>query len=452
MINQQLLDYIKKQLESGQGEESLANALSVSGWPAEDIKEAFATIKNAGDQSVPMPVPPANNFILPGAVSLLKESLSLYKQRWKTFWGIIIIPVFIAVFSSWAIGRVSGAAGLALAAAIIMWILNGVIGIWSQTSLLYAIKDSPERIGVRDSYRRGWHKILPFFVVSWLVGWVTFGGLVLLIIPGVIFSVWFSLAIFVLIGENTGGLAALLKSQEYVRGKWGSVCWRFFFIGFVAILFYLVFIGLIFIFPSLEKSLFGQIIGIVLSIILAPLPTIYSFLVYQKLKDIRGQVVLAPSQGKKVLFGLIGILGILAAVIAAVFSLKTLMFYYDTPGLEGTMFQSSGNPRSLARDALRQSDMRQIASAMEMHWGDDGKYLISPVTPTAIPPYMSSVPQDPQTKSFYGWVDNLSDGQKFCVYAALENKKDCSKARYYVASQKGSYEVCDVENWTLNCP
>ncbi len=120
--------------------------------------------------------------------------------------------------------------------------------------------------------------------------------------------------------------------------------------------------------------------------------------------------------------------------------------------LASIVLVSMGGARSKARDAVRQSDARQIGSAMELYYGDSDAYLASATVPTAISTYMVTFPTDPKGGVSYGWVDNSLDDQKYCVYMTMENKGSCTTTRYYTSSHKGTAEVCDTAAWTLSCP
>jgi len=119
--------------------------------------------------------------------------------------------------------------------------------------------------------------------------------------------------------------------------------------------------------------------------------------------------------------------------------------------LASIVLVSMGGARSKARDAVRQSDARQIGSAMELYYSDGDVYLISATVPTAISTYMTTFPKDPKSKLGYGWIDNSGDGQKYCVYMTMENKGTCTTTRYYTSSYKGTAEVCDTAPTTLTC-
>ena len=113
--------------------------------------------------------------------------------------------------------------------------------------------------------------------------------------------------------------------------------------------------------------------------------------------------------------------------------------------LASIVLVSLGGARSKARDAQRQSDIRQVVTAQEMYYGDGGSYLTAPGATGTIPAigsYLDSL-SDPS----YVWLDNEScvpDGSAFCVYATLENKGNCSTTKYFAGSEKGSKEICDT--------
>jgi prepilin-type N-terminal cleavage/methylation domain-containing protein len=117
--------------------------------------------------------------------------------------------------------------------------------------------------------------------------------------------------------------------------------------------------------------------------------------------------------------------------------------------LASVVLVSMGGARSKARDAQRQSDMRQITSAQEMYYGDRDSYVtsIAATGSVAIGTYLGAI-NDPQypTKTYVWMANNACSpaGQFFCVYATLENKGNCSFTQYFVSSEKGSKAICDA--------
>ncbi len=143
----------------------------------------------------------------------------------------------------------------------------------------------------------------------------------------------------------------------------------------------------------------------------------------------------------------------LLVVIAIIGTLSTVVFTY----LKGA--------RSSARDAMRQSDMRQLVSAQGIYFGFNDRYF------TAAPPEEGGVPaiyrylsplHDPQCPgeacTDYVWVDNrfnilcsdpdlgsLSAGDWFCAYAILEEEPATPGNKvYFCASHKGT-KKCELE-------
>lgn len=55
MVNQQLLDYVKQQADSGVSEEIIRKNLTGEGWSQSDINEAFSSLNNRVSSSVPKP-------------------------------------------------------------------------------------------------------------------------------------------------------------------------------------------------------------------------------------------------------------------------------------------------------------------------------------------------------------------------------------------------------------
>ncbi|MEK7482251.1 MAG: type II secretion system protein [Patescibacteria group bacterium] len=123
--------------------------------------------------------------------------------------------------------------------------------------------------------------------------------------------------------------------------------------------------------------------------------------------------------------------------------------------LASIVLVSLGGARSKARDAKRQSDMRQIATAQEMYYGDAEKYVTTALPSTtgtpAIGTYLDILvdPQGP-TKG-YNWLANSICDQFYCAYATLENKGTCATTRFFAVSQKGTKEQCTAPNNGCAC-
>lgn len=109
--------------------------------------------------------------------------------------------------------------------------------------------------------------------------------------------------------------------------------------------------------------------------------------------------------------------------------------------LSSIVLVSLGGARAKARDARRESDIRQISIAMEMLYDDGEAYTTTASMPTAIGSYLDPVPTSP-SGSTYVWYDNtaaaggVAAGQWYCVVTALESGGDV-----VIATQKGVQTV-----------
>jgi hypothetical protein len=79
-------------------------------------------------------------------------------------------------------------------------------------------------VDVQASYRWGFRRFGSVILVSILVGLAVLGGLILLVIPGLIFGVMLSVAVPALIVENRRGTDAMSRSWNLVKGHfWHAV-------------------------------------------------------------------------------------------------------------------------------------------------------------------------------------------------------------------------------------
>ncbi len=123
--------------------------------------------------------------------------------------------------------------------------------------------------------------------------------------------------------------------------------------------------------------------------------------------------------------------------------------------LASIVLVSLGGARSKARDAKRQSDMRQAVTAQEMVMGDDEVYFtadaqddIPAIVNIATTEYFPTT-KDPQAANPYKWLSNdgtvatdCTAGTYFCAYATLEkDSATTGNTIYFAASEKGTRQL-----------
>jgi len=123
--------------------------------------------------------------------------------------------------------------------------------------------------------------------------------------------------------------------------------------------------------------------------------------------------------------------------------------------LSGIVLVSLGGARAKARDAVRQSDMRQVSTAQELYYADNEAYFTNDGSGDGIPAistYIQSVDDPLGGTVHYTWANNTADlttctntnynagaGQWFCGYATLEESG--TNTVYFVSTHLGTNKL-----------
>lgn len=138
------------------------------------------------------------------------------------------------------------------------------------------------------------------------------------------------------------------------------------------------------------------------------------------------------------------------------FTLIELLVVIAIIGILSTMvLVSLTDIRKKARNARRESDIRQIVLAMELDYSEDEKYSRSETMPLKIPTdtgkFLDPLPIDPLGND-YNWRDNslggatLCDDQSFCTWAELELEEG-----YFAGSLKGTRKLDELPSEAKCC-
>lgn len=224
-----------------------------------------------------------------GFFGLLKLSISQFFQnlgRLITFWLVeasislvAMIPLIIGIALITTKNTIPGT---------ILTVIGAIIGIFVivalQAASYYQIQSFVDTTpkSIRDLLALGRKLALPLLLTLSLLALVTFLGYLLLIIPGIIFSVWFTFVIVIMINENVWGLAALKSSRNLVKGRFWKVA------GYSAFCLVLTFIYSLAV--SLLTSIIpgakwiGQLFSSILNIPIQTISLLFIYNLYHKLK------------------------------------------------------------------------------------------------------------------------------------------------------------------------
>ncbi len=212
---------------------------------------------------------------------LFKKSFSLYYPKAFSMLFLILLGCLgcLLIFGAFglvaALLAVQGVTVLKLAAILIglIGVLCGIIWVlWVHTALVFAVKEHEHQIHIKRLMLHVKDKVAPFFWVSLLRGLMVLAGLILLVIPGIIFSIWFCLAQYVFVFEGKKGLAASWRSKDLVKGYGWAVFGRL-----------LVFVLLSMIVSSVPRV--GHLISM---LFIMPFGIFYIYTMYQDLVRIKG--------------------------------------------------------------------------------------------------------------------------------------------------------------------
>jgi hypothetical protein len=261
------------------------------------------------------PPPAGGGAGLMGVGELLKKTWGVFKRRVLT-----LVLVFILSGLVFAVGfGIFFGAGMLLgmvlepmkeglvAGGVVAGVIAGLIAWgWGYGALVCAVAD--ESLGVVEAYRRAWLRVGSFIwmvVLLYLI--IIPGGYFLFLVPGVLFTVWFSFGPFVLAGEGEAGMSAIIKSKEYVRGHFGDVLVRFLVIWALSIGIWMV--QQVFHLAALAIPLVPTLASVALSLVFTPFSMIFIYLVYRDLRGLKGEIAYSAGGGEKAKWLGLGILG-----------------------------------------------------------------------------------------------------------------------------------------------
>lgn len=153
-----------------------------------------------------------------------------------------------------------------------------IVSSWLNASLLVAVSRivNKKMIGVGETLSMGWKMVWKYLGVSILSGLIIFVGILFFIIPAIIFGIWFSFALFILIDKNTGVTESLSASKALVSGLFWPVLGRNIVFGFLIMAIYIA-VSMIPLVGSLVMTFF------------TPFHTLLSYLLYEDVKSVKNK-------------------------------------------------------------------------------------------------------------------------------------------------------------------
>ncbi len=234
---------------------------------------------------------------------MLLTASDLFRSSWeiyqKNFWLLLGYAAWLIVpFAAFLIiGKQEELSVIIMALVLLVSAIELFVLLWVSITITQITEDlSQDKPINEERLTLSIGRISPLLVVSFLQIIIALGGLVLLIIPGLIFSIWYGFAQFPVILSGTSPIKALSESRELVRGRFFPVLWRIFSVPLVIGIMYSAVVGsLIFIIASTtgtdpitvvssELPMWAETLELLGELLLAPLMLIYTTVLYLDLK------------------------------------------------------------------------------------------------------------------------------------------------------------------------
>ncbi|MCX6779989.1 MAG: hypothetical protein NT034_02285 [Candidatus Magasanikbacteria bacterium] len=146
---------------------------------------------------------------------------------------------------------------------LILLIILGLIGFWGTVALTKRIQNLDQNqpsLPFKLHFKSVKKYLLPVFFVTLInILLIALGG-VLLVIPGVIFFIWYYFSNYIVVFEDKKGLSTLSESKNLIVGRWWPMAWR---IGIPKIVF------------SLLSGLIAKAAITIFILIFSPSPIVY---------------------------------------------------------------------------------------------------------------------------------------------------------------------------------
>ncbi len=260
----------------------------------------------------------------PNFLELMSETVYLFIDNFFRLLGVIIVPfiglivlgivifiLFEMALSLSFIGPTPNYPALFIPGIVIIGLVM-LIFLWSQIAMLYAVNHLDEKITVFQIYMRSFGKIWSLVFVILLATFTTIGGSVLLIIPGVVISLYSLFAINVQLIEEQNGIMALNRSRLYMsKNFWGVISRVLLFLGCNVVL--------MMVFAIINALHFFQLpLQIIIFVYEIILPIIWAIFISRNFHALRwlhmGRLP-EPSITSQILYWLLALIGLICVIV-----------------------------------------------------------------------------------------------------------------------------------------
>lgn len=239
--------------------------------------------------------------MLKTATEIVKDSWSLYTRSFKKIW-VYLLLLLIPTLALSAIGTLSLYLSVYLPSSnlpgeiitFVVFAASFVFTLWVSISFSFALRDlilGREPANWRNNFSASSGLIWPIIYTSILVTLIVTGGTLLLVIPGLIFLVWYNFTFYSVLFEGKKGVSALRASKALVVGRWWHMAWRilapWILFGVIAGIISYVLSFLLQYIPltPLIATIVGRVLDTIINVSLAPFTAAATIILYFSAKE-----------------------------------------------------------------------------------------------------------------------------------------------------------------------
>lgn len=296
---------------------------------------------NTSAPQAPVPVPQAPisqttiTSAFEGPVALFKFGWKLLTNHWKMLAPILLLPTIIMDVAT-LIMRSGNGVGAVLG--LLLIIVGVILSIASVSALANAVHrvsiDPTTKINLKEQYKFGFSYFWSYILVAIIGGFVFFGSTVLLIIPGIIISMYTCVYLYAFVVDGKKGFSAFTESYSLVRNRWWPVVGRILFFILVVLVIYIIIVGINFLISlifgvpavpvgsatvpvSLGMMITTMIVSLFTNTIIGLISVGYTYRMYISLKATRDQSISTVAFRKWLIaFVCVGVIGVILMFIS----------------------------------------------------------------------------------------------------------------------------------------
>ena len=241
---------------------------------------------------------------------------SLWRSAWKMYTDRfalatqIIVPAVVLI----GLGNVLKALGVlpfAVAGSVVL-AAGALVSIVASAALVNVFHRGTS---FEESYRAAGRLFWRLIWMTILMAVAELGGAIMLVIPGIWLVVGFIFASYVVILEDTYGLAALVKSRAYVRGYWWAIFGRLVLLIISYLVIYIV-VGIPF--AAIGGAVGNAIAATIITLFFIPFAIAYYYAMYRNLVTLKPAVQQSTSQEGKKFIVVAQVVGVIVAILIAI--------------------------------------------------------------------------------------------------------------------------------------